>query len=101
MDALFFYGKLISLIQIGGLSMTIIMGIRLGKRVDTAMEFQKILTDFGCIIRTRLGLHEASNDKCAPHGIVLLEVIDDEEAVKFEKELCKIEGIEIQLMKFS
>ena len=81
--------------------MTIIMGIRLGNRVNTAMEFQKTLTDFGCIIKTRLGLHDVSENKCAPNGIILLEVIDDEEAIKFEKELCKIEGIEIQLMKFN
>ena len=80
--------------------MTTIMGIRLGNRVNTAMEFQKILTDFGCIIKTRLGLHDVSDNKCSPRGIILLEVINDEDAVKFEKELCKIEGIEIQLMKF-
>jgi hypothetical protein len=80
--------------------MTTIMGIRLGNRINTAMEFQKILTNFGCIIKTRLGLHDVSDNKCSPNGIILLEVIDDEEAVKFEKELCKIEGIEIQLMKF-
>lgn len=81
--------------------MTTIMGIRLGNRVDKSMEFQKILTDFGCIIKTRLGLHDVSDNKCSPSGIILLEVINDEDAVNFEKELCKIEGIEIQLMKFS
>lgn len=81
--------------------MTTIMGIRLDKRVDTAIEFQKILTQFGCIIKTRLGLHDVSCGKCAPNGIIILEVIDDEEARNFEKELCKIEGIEIQLMHFA
>lgn len=80
--------------------MTTILGIRLDNRNHTAIEFQKILTNYGCIIKTRLGLHDVSDNKCAPNGIILLEVIDDEEAKKFEKDLCAIEGIEIQLMKF-
>ena len=80
--------------------MTVIMGIRLDNRANTAIEFQKILTNFGCIIKTRLGLHDVSGNKCAPNGIILLEVIDDKEAEVFEKELCTIDGIEIQLMKF-
>lgn len=80
--------------------MTTIMGVRLDNRLETAIEFQKVLTTFGCIIKTRLGLHEVSEQKCAHNGIIIMEIINDEEAVKFEKELCKIEGIEIQVMKF-
>jgi len=80
--------------------MTTIMGVRLDNRTQTALDFQKTLTHFGCIIKTRLGLHDVSENKCAPNGLILLEVIDDEEAKEFEKELCKIDGIEIQVMKF-
>lgn len=80
--------------------MTTIMGIRLGNRVQTAMDFQKTLTDFGCIIKTRLGLHDVADNRCAPNGLIILEVIDDEEAIKFQNELSKLEGIEIQTMKF-
>lgn len=80
--------------------MTTIMGIKLDKRTQTALEFQKILTNYGCIIKTRLGLHDVSDNKCAPNGIILLEVIDDNEAVNFQKDLCTIEGIQIQQMKF-
>lgn len=80
--------------------MTTIIGVRLDNRTETAVEFQKILTQFGCIIKTRLGLHEASEQKCAHNGTILLEVIDDQEAKKFEDELYKISGLEIQHMKF-
>lgn len=80
--------------------MTTIMGVRLDNRLETATEFQKVLTNFGCIIKTRLGLHEVSDKLCAHSGLILMEIIDDEEAVKFEKELCKIDGVEIQVMKF-
>lgn len=80
--------------------MTTIMGVRLDNRTQTAVAFQKVLTDFGCIIKTRLGLHDASASVCSPNGIILMEVINDEQAKEFERELCKIEGIEIQVMRF-
>lgn len=80
--------------------MTTIMGVRLDNRTQTAVDFQKTLTKYGCIIKTRLGLHDVEASQCSPNGIILLEVINDEEAAKFEKELCTIPGIEIQLMKF-
>lgn len=80
--------------------MTTIMGVRLDNRLETAVEFQKVLTKFGCIIKTRLGLHEVAGTACAHNGIILLELIDDNEAIKFENELCEIPGLEIQIMKF-
>lgn len=80
--------------------MTTIIGVRLDNRIETAVEFQKILTKFGCIIKTRLGLHEASEQKCAHNGIVILELINDQEAVEFKNELSKISGLEIREMKF-
>ena len=81
--------------------MTTIIGVRLDNRTQTALEFQKSLTKYGCIIKTRLGLHDVSANVCAPNGIILLEVINDEESVEFEKELASIEGIEIKTIKFS
>lgn len=80
--------------------MTTIIGVRLDNRTQTAVDFQRTLTNYGCIIKTRLGLHEVANNTCSPNGLILLEVINDTEANEFEKELCKIEGIEIQTMKF-
>ena len=80
--------------------MTTIIGVRLDNRTQTAIDFQKTLTHFGCIIKTRLGLHDVSANQCAPNGIVLLEVIDDVEAIKFKEELGKISGIEIKTMEF-
>lgn len=80
--------------------MTTIMGIRLDNRTQTAIDFQKILTNFGCSIKTRLGLHDVNANVCAPNGIILLEFIDDAEAAKCQNELKGIDGIEIQIMKF-
>ena len=80
--------------------MTVIFGVRLDNRTQSAMDFQKVLTEFGCIIKTRLGLHTVDAGVCAPNGIIIIEAIDDQEAVKLESELKKIENIEVQTMKF-
>ena len=82
--------------------MTTIIGVRLDNRTQTAVDFQKILTNFGCIIKTRLGLHDVAESNCAPNGTILLEVIDgDERSKDFENELCNIDGLELQTMCFS
>lgn len=81
--------------------MTTIMGVRLGNRNGTATEFQQVLTDFGCIIKTRIGLHEATNNVCAPHGLIILEVVDDSQMEEFKNALSRIPDTQIQTMKFS
>lgn len=81
--------------------MTTIVGVRLDNRTQTAVEFQTVLTHYGCSIKTRLGLHEVADSKCAPNGLILLEIINDEDANELEKELLQIEGLELQTMKFA
>jgi hypothetical protein len=80
--------------------MTTIFGIRLDNRTQTALDFQKVLTHFGCSIKTRLGLHDVADNVCAPNGLILLEIIDDAEAVKMKEELFEIPSLELQSMKF-
>ena len=80
--------------------MTTIFGIRLDNRTQTALDFQKVLTHFGCSIKTRLGLHDISDNICAPNGLILLEIINDEDAVKMKEELLEIPNLELQSMKF-
>ena len=80
--------------------MTTILGIRLDNRMESAMEFQKVLTQHGCIIKTRLGLHDVDNNKCSPNGLILLEVLNQPESEVFQRELLRIPGIEMKSMKF-
>lgn len=80
--------------------MTTIFGVRLDNRTQTAVDFQKVLTHFGCSIKTRLGLHDVNDNVCAPNGLILLEVINDEEATKMKGELMAIPNLELQSMKF-
>lgn len=80
--------------------MTTIFGIRLDNRTQTAIDFQKVLTRYGCSIKTRLGLHDVTDNMCAPNGLILLEIINDEEAAKMKEELLQIPSLELQMMKF-
>ena len=52
-----------------------IIGIHLKDRSQEAAALQEILTHYGCSIKTRIGLHDASEGQCAPGGVILLEVI--------------------------
>ena len=80
--------------------MTTIIGIKISNRLESAVSVQEILTKYECIIKTRIGLHEEINGQCSPRGLILLEIINDEESIKIANELCDIEEIEIQQMKF-
>ena len=80
--------------------MTTIIGIKISNRLESAVSVQEILTKYGCIIKTRIGLHEEINGQCSHRVLILLEIINDEESIKIANELCDIEEIEIQQMKF-
>ena len=80
--------------------MTTIIGIKISNRLESAVSVQEILTKYGGIIKTRIGLHEEINGQCSPRGLILLEIINDEESIKIANELCDIEEIEIQQMEF-
>jgi len=78
-----------------------ILGILISDRVKEAGKVQQLLTKFGCSIKTRLGLHEVSNEHCSVSGLMILELTGEEsEKDKLEQELKKIDGIKIQKMLF-
>lgn len=81
--------------------MTTIIGIKINNRVENAVQVQEILTKYGCIIKTRIGLHEEIHGQCSARGLILLEIIDDKASIDIANELCDIEDIEIQQMKFN
>ena len=79
----------------------VILGIHITDRLRRATAVQQVFTDYGCHIKTRLGLHETSPDFCSPNGLVLLEVVaPDKTAKALERKLAAIRGIEVQKMVF-
>lgn len=78
-----------------------LLGVLIKKRQNAAPQVQEVLTEFGCIIKTRLGMHEATNDKCAPHGLVILELTgSNEEMQKIEQALNTIPDVEAKNIRF-
>jgi hypothetical protein len=78
-----------------------VLGVMITNRVENVKEVQSILTQFGCNIKTRLGLHEVNDKLCSTTGLLLLELIGDEKAcLELEKQLKAIKGIQVQKMLF-
>ena len=80
--------------------MTTIIGIKLNNRLETSPQLQDILSDFGCYIKTRIGLHDIQNNVCKENGIILLEIINAQIVPILQKALCAIDWIELQQMVF-
>jgi hypothetical protein len=79
----------------------VVIGVHITERVKHAADVQKTLTEFGCQIRTRLGLHEADKGVCSPNGMILLEMVDDDAKVaELKSALSAIDGVDVQSMVF-
>ena len=76
--------------------MTAILGISLEDRSQYAAKFQEILTEQGCNIRTRIGLHPIGEYNCVNSGIILLEVISNVNTIYD----CLSKYWPVQIMKF-
>ena len=80
----------------------LIFGVHITNRVKHVPEVQKVLTEFGCSIKTRLGLHETSAEVCSPNGLILLEMVgEDKAATRMARKLRAITGVEVQKMVFA
>jgi hypothetical protein len=76
------------------------MAVLLDKRTDAASKVQEILTKYGCIISSRIGLHQVS--KCTEEGLIILHICgSDEEVVNLEEELSAVHRVKVQKMKVS
>ena len=71
-------------------------------RKEEAERVQKILTGWGCLIKTRLGLHSGVLDSCSDTGLIFIELAGDE---KKHGELCRkldmLSGVSAKLVKLS
>ncbi|NFE59685.1 hypothetical protein [Clostridium botulinum] len=78
---------------------TIIMVVTIDPRSAHAPEVQTILTKHGCIIKTRVGLHEVSKNSCSEQGLIILHIHSSLEEIKvLENDLLKIDGVKVKHM---
>ncbi len=82
------------------MSSTVIMGIQIGDRQEAVPNVQDLLTEFGCIIKTRLGLHQNLNT-CSSRGLIIVEFYKEEEKInELKKRLEDIENVVVKTMEF-
>ena len=78
-----------------------IMGIHITDRVKNVPAVQEVLTRFGCLIKTRIGLHDVSDQSCSPNGLLIVELLGDESNLReFSDALGAVEGVDVKSMIF-
>ena len=81
---------------------TRILGLLISDRIKEAGRTQAILTRYARIIRSRLGFHEVSEDKCSRAGIIMLHLTGTPlEWEALETELADIGGLQVQKISFT
>jgi hypothetical protein len=79
----------------------IILGVQVTNRVENILDVQKILTEYGCNIKTRLGLHEITESHCSNVGLLILETYgNDADILQMEAKLKKMNGLTVKKMVF-
>jgi metal-responsive CopG/Arc/MetJ family transcriptional regulator len=79
--------------------MATIMGLAVESRSRKAPKLQEVLTRHGCIIKTRLGLHEVAEDNCSQEGIIVLMLSGKaEEIEELKNDIGEIEGVRYNIM---
>jgi hypothetical protein len=74
-----------------------ILLVFLSNRVETAVKFQQILTENGCIVKTRLGLHEGTEKECKNYGLVFLELMGSiEDNEKLANQLKTVPNLKVE-----
>lgn len=80
----------------------VIVGIHISDRVKHAAAVQKVFTQYGEHIKTRIGLHDITEAASSPNGIILLEMVGDErQCLTILKKLAAIRGVEAKKMVFA
>jgi hypothetical protein len=78
----------------------LLLTVHVTDRLKKAPMVQKTLSQFGDVIRTRLGLHDVGKDYSSPSGVLVLDIVSEAKAGQLQKALDKIKGLETKLVVF-
>ncbi len=80
----------------------IIVGVHITNRIKHAGAVQKVFTEYGVHIKTRLGLHDVTDSTSSHNGIILLELVGDEKKCSsILNKLTAIKGVDAKKIVFS
>lgn len=57
-----------------------LMAVKIDNRVEDAPRFQELITKHGCMIKTRLGIHDVEG--CSQEGLILLQICGEDENIQ-------------------
>jgi hypothetical protein len=73
--------------------------ILIGKRQETAVNVQRVLTAWGCIIKTRLGIHDGVLEQCSDSGLLILELHGKaDDMSELARKVALIDGVHSKLV---
>ena len=76
-----------------------IVAILQERRVETASKVQDILTEYGCDIRVRLGLHDSAVNECSNTGLILLQFCGGaDKAAQMQDKLQTLPNVKVKSM---
>lgn len=75
----------------------VVIGVQ--HRREEAEKLQRVLTEHGCEVKARLGLHETGS-VCSDEGLIILQLVPDEpNADSLVEELNKLDGIKAKMVE--
>lgn len=76
--------------------------VLIGKRKEEAVKVQQILTAWGCIIKTRLGIHDGVLDNCSDEGLLILELHGTQEQKdELTRKVSVLPGVSSKLVELN
>jgi hypothetical protein len=73
--------------------------ILVNMRKKEAVTVQKILTEWGCLIKTRLGLHDGVLDDCTESGTIFIELVGEKaKHDELARKLNLLSGVKAELI---
>jgi hypothetical protein len=73
--------------------------ILVGHRKEAAINVQKTLTAWGCLIKTRLGLHGGVLDDCSETGLIFCELVGElDKLTELTRKVNLIKGVKAELV---
>jgi hypothetical protein len=71
----------------------------INNRKESAEKVQKILTGWGCFIKTRLGIHDGVLDNCSDQGLIFLELVgENTKHQELVHKLKLVKGVDAKLV---
>jgi hypothetical protein len=79
--------------------MKTILLILVGNRKESAVQVQKVLTGWGCMIKTRLGIHDGVMENCSDTGLLILELAGERKQMdELARKVSLIKGVSSKLV---